>query len=776
MAITKECFALGASREFPIEGLPEVQRHATLADTAGTQNQRTQEKLDELTVQFDEAVARLEQEGVVVMKEADLATETRLAELDVGIGRLNDRLHNAKETRARAETGEEQAREALSAMADFSQFSPDPVQFFSELASQFGAALHAYEDEVNRLGRIRQLVQSKEDEVAEPRNLFEGHDDFIADLRNYEAKLRDHRGTAGHFEQETILLTQQAEDLGGKVPGFLILSLISLVVGGVLALIAELMGNDGIFIPAAILGIMFLFFGSSALLTRRNYRNTQKRLAEIEHEEIAQIGGIERERTLIENLMKRAGCQAPRELEALYDRYQQGLADLAALNTQEDEQENFLRAADKYLEKRREEAKRAFEAAGSPVESEDDVQPASARALARYQEFRDATRLCDEFKEAVKRLHAEEQEITEKLRVLKTEDLELSLEIREFLRGNHYHEEKNFDSALKAVRAYRIRSAQSRKNQSEIDVAQGQIKIVRRQLDLEQVEFDEHREALDRLLKDAGVATVEEFIDCAERARHHRELWKERAAIQEQLDTLLGDTDLDALRKSVDPRGDLSHGPTASMTELKDELASVNEELDSKRKQEHALHLMMTERAAGLRTLNEVDEERAAMEQRMAELELELQAAGYAVSVIEEVSREQHSRIAPQLAGLASEYLKEITGGVYDELLVDHELQISVRIPETKSLNADPERRLSKGTVDQIYFALRLAMVQSMSRDSESIPMVLDDPFANYDNTRLACAMRLLARMGETNQILLFTCRDDVVRAAQEVNAPILQL
>ena len=52
----------------------------------------------------------------------------------------------------------------------------------------------------------------------------------------------------------------------------------------------------------------------------------------------------------------------------------------------------------------------------------------------------------------------------------------------------------------------------------------------------------------------------------------------------------------------------------------------------------------------------------------------------------------------------------------------------------------------------------------------------LEDPRAHYDDTRTACAMRLLARIAQTNQVLLFTCRDDVVRAAQAVNAPILQL
>ncbi len=807
-AITKQCFALGASREFPLERLPEVQRIATLADRASEQLERTQERFDELEQQFSGAVARLEDEGVSVMKEADPASEARLAELDQQIGRLNDRLQNATETCARAETGEKQAREALAAMADFDQFLPDPVRFFSELASQFSVALHARDDEEGRLGRIRQLVQAKEDDLSDSRELFEGHDDFITDLRNYESTIREHRGASGHFEQETILLNQQSEDLRGKVPGFLILALGSLCVGGVVALVAKLTGNEGVYIPACILGVMFLFYGGSALLTRRRLHSTQDRLAEIEEEEIDQVSGIERERTLIEGLMKQAKCHAPRELEALYDRYQQGLADLGALRNQEDEQEDLLRAADEYLEKRRAEVKKAFESAGTTVEGDEDIVPASTRVIARYQEYRDAVRLCDEFKEAVKRLTVEEQELNGELKTLKTEELDLALAMREFLRENHYPEEQNFDSALKAVRAYRIRSAQSRKDQNEIDVAQGQIKIVRRELEAHQAELAAHREALDRLFKDAGVASLGEFAENAERARSYAELWKERATIQEQLDTLLGDTDIDALRKACEAepppaavakqqlgeaslRTVASHQPeealrlaafskqqpaAPSTKELKDELAAVNEELDSKRKQEHALHLMMTERGAGLRTLNEVDEERAATEQRMAELELELQAASHAVSVIEEVTREQHSRIAPKLANLASEYLKEITNGVYDELLVDRDMQISVRIPETKSLNSEPERRLSKGTVDQIYFALRLAMVRSMSTETESIPMVLDDPFANYDDTRLACAMRLLGRVGETNQVLVFTCRDDVVRAAQAVNAPILQL
>jgi uncharacterized protein YhaN len=103
-------------------------------------------------------------------------------------------------------------------------------------------------------------------------------------------------------------------------------------------------------------------------------------------------------------------------------------------------------------------------------------------------------------------------------------------------------------------------------------------------------------------------------------------------------------------------------------------------------------------------------------------------------------------------------------------------MEVSIRIPQTKQLNQNPEQRLSQGTVDQIYLALRLAMVESMSENNEKVPMLLDDPFANYDDQRLTRAMHLLSRVAETNQILLFTCREDVVEAGEAVSIPVVYL
>jgi len=66
--------------------------------------------------------------------------------------------------------------------------------------------------------------------------------------------------------------------------------------------------------------------------------------------------------------------------------------------------------------------------------------------------------------------------------------------------------------------------------------------------------------------------------------------------------------------------------------------------------------------------------------------------------------------------------------------------------------------------------------VETLSENGEPVPMLLDDPFANYDDERLRRTMELMRILGEQRQILIFTCREDVVRAGQASGVPVLAL
>jgi uncharacterized protein YhaN len=64
---------------------------------------------------------------------------------------------------------------------------------------------------------------------------------------------------------------------------------------------------------------------------------------------------------------------------------------------------------------------------------------------------------------------------------------------------------------------------------------------------------------------------------------------------------------------------------------------------------------------------------------------------------------------------------------------------------------------LSAGTIDQIYFAVRVALVDILSKDKKS-PILLDDCFTQYDRGRLLNSVNILSEIGKNRQIILFTC------------------
>ena len=78
------------------------------------------------------------------------------------------------------------------------------------------------------------------------------------------------------------------------------------------------------------------------------------------------------------------------------------------------------------------------------------------------------------------------------------------------------------------------------------------------------------------------------------------------------------------------------------------------------------------------------------------------------------------------------------------------------------------EPTLSRGTADQVYLAVRLALVEVLAEGCHP-PLLLDDPFGTFDPPRLQAAMAMMRRVSEVNQVLLFTCRPEYEPFADRV-------
>lgn len=98
----------------------------------------------------------------------------------------------------------------------------------------------------------------------------------------------------------------------------------------------------------------------------------------------------------------------------------------------------------------------------------------------------------------------------------------------------------------------------------------------------------------------------------------------------------------------------------------------------------------------------------------------------------------------------ASAVIEKLTDGRYSRLVIDDSLHMHVW-HENQQIAVE---QLSQGTLEQIYFALRMAVADLLY--AEDYPIILDETFAYYDDTRLERAMAWLAESGR--QVLLFTC------------------
>lgn len=102
-----------------------------------------------------------------------------------------------------------------------------------------------------------------------------------------------------------------------------------------------------------------------------------------------------------------------------------------------------------------------------------------------------------------------------------------------------------------------------------------------------------------------------------------------------------------------------------------------------------------------------------------------------------------------------SKTLSRLTSGRYNKVRIGKDLSVQVYSDEKQDWVEDI-KELSKGTVDQIFFVIRLAFFIMLHKD-EYMPLILDDPFTGYDEMRLKAVKDLLLDLSKDIQILLFT-------------------
>ncbi len=120
-----------------------------------------------------------------------------------------------------------------------------------------------------------------------------------------------------------------------------------------------------------------------------------------------------------------------------------------------------------------------------------------------------------------------------------------------------------------------------------------------------------------------------------------------------------------------------------------------------------------------------------------------------AKEILDEAYDEMKKNITPKFNQSLSKNIDKISNGKYKNIVINE--NITVELDDGRYV---PAETLSVGTIEQIYLSLRLSILDEISK--EKLPIILDEAFAYYDDSRLEAALDFLSKVD--NQVILFTC------------------
>ncbi len=274
-----------------------------------------------------------------------------------------------------------------------------------------------------------------------------------------------------------------------------------------------------------------------------------------------------------------------------------------------------------------------------------------------------------------------------------------------------------------------------------------------------------------RLLQAAGTFDHQAFRRRAELQADAARLRAERTQLAQDIDAALADAATEErLTPWLSGRENLDVAETQAAEARQDVGRRLNEALTRRGEMNQQLRAMVEDRQLAYKRI-----ELGIVEKRLTDALDRWRVLAVCGMMLEAVRAYYEREHQPQVLREASGYLTRLTGGRYARVwtpIAEHVLRVDDA--EGRSL---PVEKLSRGTREQLFLALRLALASSFARRGIQLPLVLDDVLVNFDVTRAKAAAGVLRDFArEGHQVLLFTCHEHIARLFKQLKAEVRQL
>ena len=173
-------------------------------------------------------------------------------------------------------------------------------------------------------------------------------------------------------------------------------------------------------------------------------------------------------------------------------------------------------------------------------------------------------------------------------------------------------------------------------------------------------------------------------------------------------------------------------------------------------KRERTLHIERLSQDAD--RIPELADRVTALEEELALARANADTVASTMKYLEEAKTGLSTRYLDGMQSEFQKYFGILTEGQAPESVMDTSFSVSLREGgKTRAMES-----FSRGWRDAVQFCIRLSLTEALFAEGEEKPfLLLDDPFVNLDDSRMAAARRMLNQLAEQYQIVYMVCHKD---------------
>ena len=202
-----------------------------------------------------------------------------------------------------------------------------------------------------------------------------------------------------------------------------------------------------------------------------------------------------------------------------------------------------------------------------------------------------------------------------------------------------------------------------------------------------------------------------------------------------------------------------------NIANIQDELENIERQRNNKQLEYNSLEIEENTILPKLEKIALLEEKLEEINQTEKELEENNKSIEIAKQILEIAYKKMKQNITPKLTQELSKTICKISDNKYSKISLNEENGIIVEKENGEYIEAE---KLSVGTIDQLYLSLRLALLNELS--SESMPIILDEAFAYYDDARLENILNFLHTEFTNSQIIILTCTNREESILEKLN------